>query len=351
MPGNEKETPEASGAKLKGPSRPMIFISHDARDADLAEAFSRLVRAVSSNMLRAFRSSDKKGTEGIAYGEEWYKRLMSALDEASDVVCLLTERSIDRPWILYEAGVARGKLGARVLGVAIGIPLGKVNTGPFYEFQNCDDSEDKLAGLMEQLAQRVPGMKPESHVVKSLVQKFKADTEKILSELAGPAEEMEEEEPSPAAVAGLFEELKAMYRDLPSRLEERLSEGPAVLRRRKPRRFHPMIFEEMSHMCGPRGQEVALLVFASLVRDDAPWLYEVAIQAYRALSHGTQKALDAAMRSVAQLQEFRPPRPILRELGMFAAEETDFLMMEGPHVLRHLFTRCIEGRRSATESK
>src|SRR5258708_11300491 len=102
-------------------SGPLVFSSHDSRDAELAEAFSKLLKSVSAGMLKSFRSSDKKGTEGIEFGDEWYKTLMSKLDIASDVVCLLTERSLDRPWILYEAGVAKGKLGTPVHGIALGV--------------------------------------------------------------------------------------------------------------------------------------------------------------------------------------------------------------------------------------
>src|SRR5712691_6511871 len=82
---------------------PPVFISHATRDAALAESFSQLLKSVSAGMIKTFRSSDKKGTEGIDFGDEWYKRLMSKLQSTSDVVCLFTERSLDRPWTLFEA--------------------------------------------------------------------------------------------------------------------------------------------------------------------------------------------------------------------------------------------------------
>ena len=66
----------------------LIFISHDSRDAELAEAFSKLLNGVSAGVLKSFRSSDRKGAQGIEYGVEWYPKLMSKLDIASDVVCL-----------------------------------------------------------------------------------------------------------------------------------------------------------------------------------------------------------------------------------------------------------------------
>ena len=144
----------SSEADLLSPSAssPLVFISHDARDAELADAFSKLLKSVSAGMIKTFRSSDKKGTEGIDFGEEWYKRLMAQLQSTSDVVCLFTERSLDRPWILFEAGVAKGKLNTPVLGVALGVPLSRVSAGPFYQFMNMDDSEGDLTKLVNQLA-------------------------------------------------------------------------------------------------------------------------------------------------------------------------------------------------------
>src|SRR2546421_2325165 len=139
-------------------SSPLVFISHDARDAELAEAFSKLLKSVSAGMIKTFRSSDKKGNEGVDFGEEWYKRLMTQLQSTSDVVCLFTERSLDRPWILFEAGVAKGKLNTPVVGVALGVPLSRITAGPFYQFQNMDDSESDLTKLVNQLARRVPGL-------------------------------------------------------------------------------------------------------------------------------------------------------------------------------------------------
>lgn len=76
---------------------PLVFISHDTRDAELAEAFSSLLKNVSAGVLKSFRTSDKKGTQGIEYGIEWYPEIINNIQGASDVVCLLTERSVNRP--------------------------------------------------------------------------------------------------------------------------------------------------------------------------------------------------------------------------------------------------------------
>lgn len=132
-------------------ANPLVFISHDTRDAELAEAFSNLLKSVSAGVLKSFRTSDRRGNQGIEYGIEWYPEIIKNIQSASDVVCLLTERSVNRPWILFEAGMAKGKLDTPILGVALGIELKTASTGPFAQFQNCADDDDSLTKLVFQL--------------------------------------------------------------------------------------------------------------------------------------------------------------------------------------------------------
>src|SRR5580658_2680712 len=256
MADSEKSKPSSDSELLPSiGSNPLVFISHDARDAELAEAFSKLLKSVSAGMIKTFRSSDKTGSEGVDFGEEWYKRLMSQLQSTSDVVCLFTERSLERPWILFEAGVAKGKLNTPVVGVALGVPLTRVSAGPFYQFMNMDDSEGDLTKLVNQLARRVPNLELDGDVVKTQVTAFKATEATLLKKLApGTVKPETEEEAGGSAVAKLAEEMKA----LPSRVAERLAEGGDPFRRRRMRRFHPMMFEELMHMSGEPGDPVAI---------------------------------------------------------------------------------------------
>jgi len=199
--------------------KPLIFISHDARDADLAEAFAELLGDVSAGMLKSFRSSDKR--EGIGFGAHWYREVMSKLGDATDVVALLTQFSIDRPWILYEAGVAAGKLSINVLGVTLGIPLEKVSMGPFGQFQNCGDDEESLTKLVIQLTRRHPDASLREERVRKDVRAFRERVDAILCTKEGavapggsPVQE--------TSIAKLFEEIKVMVREIPERVDNRL---------------------------------------------------------------------------------------------------------------------------------
>ena len=155
---SKKETIKSNSA--------LVFISHDTRDAKLAEAFSALLKSVSAGVLKSFRTSDKKGNQGIEYGVEWYPEIIKNIQEASDVVCLLTKRSINRPWILFEAGMAKGKLETPILGVALGIPLKEASSGPFAQFQNCADDEESLTKLVFQLVERIPNSEPDEETIR-----------------------------------------------------------------------------------------------------------------------------------------------------------------------------------------
>jgi hypothetical protein len=313
-------------------SSPHIFISHDGRDADLADAFSKLLKSVSAGMIKTFRSSDKKGTEGIDFGDEWYKRLMTQLESTSDVVCLFTERSLDRPWILFEAGVAKGKLNTPVVGVALGVPLSRVSAGPFYQFMNMDDSEADLTKLVNQLARRVPNLELDNDVVNSQVAAFKATEATLLKKLSsGNAKSETKEEVDESAVAKLAEEMKA----LPSRVAERLAESGDPSRRRRMRRFHPMMIEELVHISGEPGDPLGILIAASVVRDEMPWLYELAMEVYRAVRDGKVETIEREMNRLRRFSESMMRGPFMEEFGI-VSKESHMFAMEFPRMLDHM---------------
>src|SRR5258708_12492 len=187
---SRKKLPAPSGPPpLPEPKRsitesPPVFISHDSRDADLPQAFGNLLTDASGGILKSFRSSDRKGNAGIEYGQEWYRAIMQKLDDATDVVALLTARSIDRPWILYETGVAKGKLSAndRVFGIALGVSLDEAATGPFAQFQNSPDEEDAITSLVLQLIRRHPQADPREEAVRRQVRAFRESVAALLKD-------------------------------------------------------------------------------------------------------------------------------------------------------------------------
>lgn len=87
-PKKSPATRTTSSRRGKSVPLPLIFLSHDSRDAALAGRFADLLRALSANELDVFRSSDRTGRDGIPFGEDWYREVFDALKKSAAVVCL-----------------------------------------------------------------------------------------------------------------------------------------------------------------------------------------------------------------------------------------------------------------------
>lgn len=311
--------------KAEDTNRSLVFISHDTRDAKLAEAFSSLLKSVSAGVLKSFRTSDRKGNQGIEYGVEWYPEIIKNIQNASDVVCLLTERSVDRPWILFEAGMAKGKLETPILGVALGISLTDVSSGPFAQFQNCGDDEESLTKLVFQLVNRIPNSEPDEETIRFQVGKFKKNISTILAENNGKELEKPQSITSSSsnddASAKLFEEIKVMFKDLPARIEGNLQ--PEYRKSRK-RKINPMMIEDLIY--SSKDGKTGIFIGLGLLRDITPWLYDVGIDTLRTIDSQTdpQKKF-RAVREFNDLIKITVRHPIMEE---FLDSKADFTILE-----------------------
>lgn len=339
---SQVSTPAVGEPTPAKPVRPLIFISHDHRDAQLAEAFGNLLGDASGGFLKSFRSSDRKGGAGIEFGAEWYSEIMSKISDATDVVALLTPRSVDRPWILYEAGVAKGKLDKPVFGVVVGVAFEKATRGPFAQFQNSADDEDSLTKLVLQLIKRNSDAEPRDEAVRREVNVFLEAVKKLAGSL------QDEEASAPAeveanAAAKLFEEVKVMFRDLPDRLQNQLTEnfGPRSRRRVK---FHPMMIMEMMHgLEESEDRALGWLMAMSVFKDEAPWLYEIGRDVYDVLKTNDPEKISSAIdrfdRSLRSIRRSRIAHEVME------VPEMDMMVHELGHMARHLFLRNERGER------
>lgn len=297
-----------SANPLGGRAAPLVFVSHDTRDADLAEAFDNLLTDASGGVVKTFRSSDRKGQAGIEYGADWYPAIMTKLSEATDVVALLTPNSVDRPWILYEAGVAKGKLNGVVFGIAIGVPLQKASVGPFAQFQNSADDEDSLTKLVLQLITRNPDARPREEAVRRQVAAFIASIAGLTEKSNGKPPTTEEMDAT--AVAKLFEEVKVMFHDLPQKVEERLDGRRDHFR--PERSLHPRLLDQLIRAQMKSNGDAALtwLFIAAAYRDRLPWFYELAMEVYHAMRGGRKEQVDKAVANLTNAVQFMRDFPL-----------------------------------------
>lgn len=313
---------------------PFVFISHDTRDADIAEAFSKLLKSVSAGMLKSFRSSDNKGTQGIEYGIEWYPKIIESLQDSSDVVCLLTDLSINRPWILFEAGMAKGKLNTPILGIAVGVPLSNVSTGPFAQFQNCDDEVTSLTKLVKQLVRKLPNSEPDEDVIKQQVEIFRIKAQEIIKSRQEKSQVAVEKKPiDNNESAKLFEEVKLMFIELPSRIEN----ASQRTSNKSVKRLHPGMIEELIHYALSRNIEpkVTLQIILTPFKNDFPWIYESGVSLVEKVGKVKHIQSTKAFNEFMELMDFTFNNPIYRET--YRDEHEYRYFREIPYLIERFF--------------
>ncbi len=146
-------------------------------------------------------------------------------------------------------------------------------------------------------------------------------------------------------------DLMAVVTELPTRIEERFSERIEPLRRRKLKRFHPMMIDEMVHMCSRESSDpIGILIIASFLREEAPWLYEVGVEAYRTTKLGNFRASVDALKGFHRLVEHTLHGPFMEEF-MMSSKETHMMMHELPRMLEHIIDRYLSSRKQRTNDK
>ncbi len=274
------------------------------------------------------------------YAIEWYPEIIKNIQSASDVVCLLTERSIDRPWILFEAGMAKGKLDTPILGVALGVELKMASVGPFAQFQNCADDEESLTKLVFQLVNRIPNSEPDRDTIRFQVGKFKATAEKILKSISGtsPSHQSAKRQTSDEienSSAKLFEEIKIMFQDLPSRIDR----VDSSKRRLGARKFHPgmledLLFRTRDPVCGAR-------MGLSFLRDIAPWIYDEGTLLLTRFKVAKSPQLRADVLRELEELVMELDAPFIERM-LISSEEEYRLVRELPRMILHRLHTAIE---------
>lgn len=93
-----------------------VFISYVHEDKDVAEGLQRMLSDVPQLETEVFLSADE--TQVLA-GHVWLDRIRAGLESCEVLLLLLSERSINRAWVNFEAG-AVWLAGKAVIPICIG---------------------------------------------------------------------------------------------------------------------------------------------------------------------------------------------------------------------------------------
>jgi hypothetical protein len=128
-----------------------VFISHITEEKEIADKLKSLLIEAFGEDLKVFVSSDYRSIGG---GKVWYSEIIESLTATPVVLVLLSETSVERRWINFEAGVGIGA-GSLVIPLVtegfqkskVGLPLSQL------QVRALNDPKD-VDGVLNDIANR-----------------------------------------------------------------------------------------------------------------------------------------------------------------------------------------------------
>jgi TIR domain len=262
-----------------------IFISWSAeRSQALAQAINEWLKPI-LHFAEPWLS-----TTDIQSGDRWGNELAKQLQDTNFGILCVTSDNINAPWLLFEAGaLAKSIDDGRVIPLLLDLEKSDLS-GPLTQFQAEKADKDGIRKLAESLNKAAPtGVSPDTlnTLFDALWPKLAEKIAEIPSS-ASPQKKLRQQ-------SEVLEELVAGVRSVEMRVRDALEDGPDFRMRRR-RRFHPDMFMEMRHMMRGADDPLQILMVASFFKDDAPWLYEIALETYRAVRTGDPSQAGPAVR-------------------------------------------------------
>ncbi len=184
----------------------------------------------------------------------------------------------------------------------------------------------------------LPNSEPDEETITFHVQKFIASIDEIFTKRKEKPENDSKVEYNENETPKLFEEIKVMFQDLPSRIESRID--PEFRDRRRRRRFHPMMIEKLMHMTP--NPMIGMLMALGLIREKMPWLYELGTDTIRTLkSDISLKEKEKAVMQFEEMLEMTTRHPMMEEFFMSNSKEDYLMYRELPMMLQKNMQRLI----------
>lgn len=236
----------------------------------------------------------------IEAGERWATKVAKELEASNFGILAITRENISSPWILFEAGaLAKSMEEGRVIPLLLDLDFKDI-TGPLAQFQAKKVERQGIVEIVESINRLAEQPVPEARLAQ-LLELAWPDLEKKVSAIPKNQAVTKHNRPQ----GEVLEELVASVRGLDARLGDVFHyDSP---RYRRARRNDPMFFVEALHVSDTKpGDPLRLLIIASMFRDEVPWLYELAMEAYRAANGGSpHRARTAVKRLWEELRKLR----------------------------------------------
>lgn len=249
-------------------------------------------------------------TADIQSGDRWGNEIAKELQDTNFGILCVTSDNLTAPWLLFEAGaLAKSIDDGRVIPLLLDIEKSDLS-GPLTQFQAEKVDESGVRKLAESLNKATSdpiSTETLGTLFDALWPKFEEKIATIRASGLSPKKQRPQGE--------ILEELVAGVRSVEMRVRDVLEEGGDPRMRRR-RRFHPEMIMEMTHrMMSAPDDPIQLLIVASFLKDDAPWLYEIAQETYRTIRAGDPDAAVAAIRRYKEAVDMLRRGPYLEMMG------------------------------------
>lgn len=307
-------------------------------------------------------------SEDIDKGARWSTDIAKELADSTFGILCVTRENINAPWLNFEAGALSKTMDkAFVSPFLFDVKRSEVD-GPILQFQSTVFEKADLKKLVQTINKACD---PHGLSSERLTKAFNVwypnleEELKKLGDLPDDAPADANQLPETPGTQEILEEILDLSRinqklirnpdgSLGSRLEEmnqliqslleRVDSGDSMFSKRRGKRIHPMMLEELLHFCPPgKDRFVGFQMALALIRNDFPWLYDAGIETIGILRAPRRSQADkrTAVEEFERLLEFSFGHPMMRE---FYEESRDYrFLREFPHYFTRALAEAVDG--------
>lgn len=272
------------------PARTKVFLSWSG------ERSKKMAQTLRSWLPLALHFVDPWMSEAdIDAGDRWADAVAKELEVSNFGIICVTRESANAAWMLFEAGaLAKSLQIAKVIPLLLDLDFREI-TGPLAQFQAKKVDKVGVSEIAQSINDASPSSIPDARL-HQLLDALWPQLEKGIAAIPTATSVAKHARPQ----GEVLEELVSGVRSLDLRIRE---VGGGIRSRMRRERHNRNVFEmlELSERLSARSrQPIGLLVIASLFRDEAPWLYELALEAYRTSRRGPSGEMHRAVRTLRE---------------------------------------------------
>lgn len=272
----------------------------------------------------------------ISAGDRWAQAIAGELESSNFGIICVTPENLHSEWVLFESGaLSKSMLDAKVIPLLYGLEISDLS-GPLSQFQAQKLEESGVLEMVRSI-NKVAETRTSEQIVEQLVPA-------LWPRLKEAVESIPDSEPSEKHMRPqheILEELVTSVRGINSRMGELedLAGRDDAFRRRRMRRMHPRMLDEMAMIAGGEegGGPLHLLMLAGLYREDLPWLAEILSEAYREIRDGRVESAERTMSRLRRMMKHMMHSKMFFELSggskeaMMLAEELPMMLDTALH--------------------